>query len=153
MTLTNSLICLFSKIKDLILKPPHSQLEKPKTKKWNLIKCIAFYWYCRRLYLFAPSIAESLLDDNTQLAVNRICKQTTDTKFCSEVFANKLISSSPSKKDLMNVTVTEAERFSANTYFFISTLLRNAEDERPNLQMCAEAYAIVNTMFRNAVFI
>ncbi|RID48787.1 hypothetical protein BRARA_I05272, partial [Brassica rapa] len=93
----------------------------------------------------------SLLDDNTQLAVNRICKQTTDTKFCSEVFANKLISSSPSKKDLMNVTVTEAERFSANTYFFISTLLRNAEDERPNLQMCAEAYAIVNTMFRNAI--
>ncbi|KAF8089627.1 hypothetical protein N665_0501s0039 [Sinapis alba] len=97
------------------------------------------------------SVAETLLDDNTQLIVNRICKQTIDTKYCSEVFANKLISSSPSKKDLMNVTVTEAERFSANTYFFISTLLRNAgDDERPNLQMCAEAYAIVNTMFTNA---
>ncbi|CAN7066032.1 unnamed protein product [Brassica oleracea var. botrytis] len=52
----------------------------------------------------------------------------------------------------MNATVTEAERFSANTYFFISTLLRNAEDERPNLQMCAEAFAIVNTMFRNATY-
>ena len=77
------------------------------------------------------SIAESLLDDNTQLAVNGICKQTTDTKFCGEVFANKLINSSPSKKDLVNVTVTEAERFSANTYFLISTLLRNDGDERP----------------------
>lgn len=98
------------------------------------------------------SVAEAtFLDAKTIQTVNGICKQTADTKFCSRVFFNNLMTSSPRKKDLVNVTVTEAARFSANTYFFISTLLRDAGDERPNLQMCAEAYAIVNTAFTNAI--
>lgn len=102
--------------------------------------------------ILAVSVAEAFLDGKTQQKVNGICKQTTDTKFCSSVLVKNLITSpTPSNKDLMNVTVTEAERFSSNTYFFISTLLRNAGDERQDLQMCAEAYAIVNVAFTNAV--
>ncbi|CAH8356032.1 unnamed protein product [Eruca vesicaria subsp. sativa] len=97
------------------------------------------------------SVAEAFLDGKTQQTINRICKQTIDTKFCNEILAKNLTSSSPSKEDLLNVTVTEAERFSANTYFFISTLLRDAGDERFGLQECAEAYAIVNTAFTEAV--
>ncbi|CAH2038485.1 unnamed protein product [Thlaspi arvense] len=97
------------------------------------------------------SVAEALLDGNSEQTVNVICKQTIDTTFCRSVFAKKLNTPSPSKKDLLNVTVAEAQRFSANTYFFISTLLRDAGDEKPRLQMCAEAYAIVNTAFTNAV--
>ncbi|KAJ4915014.1 Plant invertase/pectin methylesterase inhibitor superfamily protein [Raphanus sativus] len=97
------------------------------------------------------SVAEALLDNNTQQRVDAICKQTIDTKFCQGVFAKKLATSSPSNKDLLNVTVTEAERFSANTYFFISTLLRDAGDERSGLQKCAEAYEIVNTAFTEVV--
>lgn len=97
------------------------------------------------------SVAEALLDGKTQQSVNVICKKTIDTKFCNEVFANNLTTSSPSKKDHLNVTVTEAERISANTYFFISTLLRDAGDERSGLQKCAEAYEIVNTAFTEGV--
>ncbi|CAA7037072.1 unnamed protein product [Microthlaspi erraticum] len=98
------------------------------------------------------SVAEATpLDGNTLKTVNGICKQTADTKFCTRVFSNNLVTSSPRKKDLVNATVTEAAKHSATTYFFISTLLRNAGDERTNLQMCAEAYAIVNTAFTNAI--
>ncbi|KAJ0237698.1 hypothetical protein HA466_0246270 [Hirschfeldia incana] len=97
------------------------------------------------------SVAGALLDQNTQQRVNAICKQTIDTKYCKGVFAEKLVTSSPSNKDLLNVTVTEAERFSANTYFFISTLLRDAGDERSGLQKCAEAYEIANTAFTKIV--
>ncbi|KAL0694581.1 hypothetical protein Bca4012_061761 [Brassica carinata] len=97
------------------------------------------------------SVVEALLDGKTQQRVNVICKKTIDPKFCKGIFANNLTTSSPSKKDLLNVTVTEAERFSANTYFFISTLLRDAGDERSGLQKCAEAYDIVNTAFTEVV--
>ncbi|CAG7868397.1 unnamed protein product [Brassica rapa] len=97
------------------------------------------------------SVAEALLDKNTQQRVDAICKQTIDNKFCKGIFAKKLVTSSPSNKDLMNVTVTEAERNSAKTYFFISTLLRDAGDERSGLQKCADAYAIVNIAFTDAV--
>ncbi|KAF8110104.1 hypothetical protein N665_0088s0115 [Sinapis alba] len=97
------------------------------------------------------SVAEALPDKNTQQRVNAICKKTIDTKFCNGIFAKKLPTSSPSNKDLLNVTVTEAERFSAKTYFFISTLLRDAGDERSGLQKCAEAYEIVNTVFTEVV--
>ncbi|ESQ35932.1 hypothetical protein EUTSA_v10009653mg [Eutrema salsugineum] len=97
------------------------------------------------------SVAEARLDEKTQQTVNEICKQTIDTKFCRAVFVKNLMTSSPSKNDLLNVTVTEAERFSGNTCFFISTLLRNAGDERADLQMCAEAYAIVDTAFTKAL--
>ncbi|CAE5956968.1 unnamed protein product [Arabidopsis arenosa] len=99
----------------------------------------------------AFSVAEAFLDEKTQQMVNGICKQTTDTKFCSSVLLKNLNTLPASNKDIMNVTVSEAERFAANTYFFISTLLRNAGDERPDLQACAEAYAIVNSAFTNAV--
>ncbi|KAL0812874.1 hypothetical protein Bca101_069317 [Brassica carinata] len=94
---------------------------------------------------------KALLDGKTQQSVSVICKKTIDTKFCNEVFANNLTTSSPSKKDHLNVTVTEAERISANTYFFISTLLRDAGGSGPGLQKCAEAYARVNASFTNAV--
>lgn len=101
--------------------------------------------------ILACSVSEAHLDGKTQQKVIKICKQTPDTKFCNKVFSPNLTTSSPSNKDLMNVTVREAERFSANTYFFISTLLRNAGDERPDLQMCAEAYSIVDMAFTNAI--
>lgn len=97
------------------------------------------------------SVAETLLDVNSQQLVNGICKKTTDTKFCRAVLVKNLVTPNPSNKDLMNATLREAERFSANTNLFISTLLRNAGDERPGLQMCAEAYTIVNMAFRNAL--
>lgn len=101
--------------------------------------------------ILACSVSEALLDGKTQQKVNGICKQTPDTRFCSSVFAKSMIPSSPSNKDLMNMTVRQAERFSANTNFFISTLLRNAGDEKPDLQMCAEAYTFVDMAFTNAV--
>ncbi|EOA38591.1 hypothetical protein CARUB_v10010434mg [Capsella rubella] len=99
----------------------------------------------------AFSVAEAFLNGKTQQMVNGICKQTTDTKFCNGVLVKNLVTPTPSNKDLMNVTLREAERFSANTYFFISTLLRDAGDEREDLQMCADAYSIVNLAFTNAI--
>ncbi|KAL1195346.1 hypothetical protein V5N11_021100 [Cardamine amara subsp. amara] len=101
--------------------------------------------------IVAFSVAEAFLDRKAQQLVNGICKKTTDTKYCSEVLVKNLVTPTPSNKDLMNVTLREAERFSANANFFIGTLLRNAGDERPDLQMCAAAYTIVNIALRNAV--
>ncbi|XP_010458219.1 PREDICTED: uncharacterized protein LOC104739529 [Camelina sativa] len=102
--------------------------------------------------ILALSVAEANnLDGKTQQMVNGICKMTTDIKFCSSVLVKNLATPAPSNKDLMNVTVREAERFSANTNFFISTLLDNAGDERQDLQMCADAYSIVNLAFTNAI--
>ncbi|CAA0182717.1 unnamed protein product [Arabidopsis thaliana] len=101
--------------------------------------------------ILASSVAEAFLDEKTQQRVNGICKQTMDTRFCSSLLIKNLNTFPASNKEIMNVTVSEAERFAANTYFFISTLLRNAGDERPDLQACAEAYAIVNSAFTKAV--
>ncbi|CAH8356059.1 unnamed protein product [Eruca vesicaria subsp. sativa] len=53
-------------------------------------------------------------------------------------------------KDLLKVTVTEAERISHDTYFFISTILRNV-GENPGLRKCVEAYAVVNVTLTKAV--
>ena len=96
------------------------------------------------------SVAEALLDKNTQQRVDAICKQTIDNKFCKGIFAKKLVTSSPSNKDLMNVTVTEAERISADTDSFIVTIITKV-GSGPGLQKCAEAYARVNASFTNAV--
>ncbi|CAN8305774.1 unnamed protein product [Cochlearia groenlandica] len=103
------------------------------------------------MFILSSFIAQAFLDNRTVQKVNGICKKTQDIKFCNDIFVNSLVTSSPSNKDLMNVTLKEAERFSANTCFFISTLLRNAGEERPCLQMCAEAYSIVNLAFANAI--
>ncbi|KAL0794690.1 hypothetical protein Bca101_066067 [Brassica carinata] len=104
----------------------------------------------RILLLFlAITLICSIAEANTQQTVDAICKQTLDIKFCNGILAKNPVTS-PSMKDLLKVTVTEAERISANTYSFISTILQNVGNG-PGLYKCVEAYARVNASFTNAV--
>ncbi|KAH0921100.1 hypothetical protein HID58_021118 [Brassica napus] len=132
-----------------ILKRCRTDFQIPLNKKKLLIEKSRVMKIL--INMSAVSGSKALLDKNTQQRVDAICKQTIDNKFCKGIFAKKLVTSSPSNTDLMNVTVTEGERNSAKTYFFISTLLRDAGDERSGLQKCADAYAIVNIAFTDAV--
>ncbi|KAJ0237697.1 Pectinesterase inhibitor domain-containing protein [Hirschfeldia incana] len=105
---------------------------------------------CRILSIFlAITLVCSIAVANTQQTVDAICKQTIDIKFCSGILA-KNQATSPSMKDFLKVTVTEAERISADTYSFISTIYRNV-GSGPGLLKCVEAYARVNASFTNAV--
>ncbi|KAF8110103.1 hypothetical protein N665_0088s0114 [Sinapis alba] len=105
----------------------------------------------RILFIFlAITLVCSIAEANTQQTVDAICKQTIDIKFCSGVLGKNQEATSPSMKDFLKVTVTEAERISADTYSFISKILINA-GSGPGLQKCVEAYARVNASFTNAV--
>ncbi|XP_010544147.1 PREDICTED: uncharacterized protein LOC104816853 [Tarenaya hassleriana] len=108
-------------------------------------------WIFSGILLVAFMAAEAVLDDETQKTIDGICRQTKDYRFCEGIFVENLKTSSPSIKDLVNVTVGRSEMFSANTIFFISQLLRNVGSERDGLQMCADAYAKVNIAFSLAV--
>ncbi|WZZ56943.1 hypothetical protein YC2023_057050 [Brassica napus] len=100
------------------------------------------------LIFLATTLVCSVAEANTQQTVNEICKQTIDIKFCNGILAK---ATSPSMKDLLNVTVTEAQRISDDTYFFISTILLNAGNQRPVVQKCVDAYAVLNSSFTNAL--
>ncbi|CAN7097982.1 uncharacterized protein LOC103872176 [Brassica rapa] len=102
----------------------------------------------RILFIFlAITLVCSIAEANTQQTVDAICKQTIDIKFCNGILAK---ATSPSMKDLLKVTVTEAERISADTDSFIVTIITKV-GSGPGLQKCAEAYARVNASFTNAV--
>ncbi|KAJ4915015.1 Plant invertase/pectin methylesterase inhibitor superfamily protein [Raphanus sativus] len=101
------------------------------------------------LILLAITLVCSVAEANTQQTIYAICKQTIDIKFCSGILA-KNRATSPIMKDFLKVTVTEAERISADTYSFISTIFINV-GSGPGLQKCVEAYARVNASFTNAV--
>ncbi|CAN7097977.1 unnamed protein product [Brassica rapa subsp. narinosa] len=100
------------------------------------------------LIVLATTLVCSVAEANTQQTVNEICKQTIDIKFCNGILAK---ATSPSMKDLLNVTVTEGQRISDDTYFFISTFLLNAGDQRPVIQKCVDAYAFLNSSLTDAL--
>ncbi|CAF1924407.1 BnaCnng77430D [Brassica napus] len=104
----------------------------------------------RILFIFlAITLVCSIAEANTQQTVDAICKQTIDIKFCNGILAKNPVTS-PTMQDLLKVTVTEAERISADTDSFIITTITNV-GSGPGLQKCAEAYARVNASFTNAV--
>ncbi|CAH8311368.1 unnamed protein product [Eruca vesicaria subsp. sativa] len=100
------------------------------------------------LILLVTTLICFVRETNTQQTVDKICKQTTDIKFCNGIFAK---ATSPNVKDLLNVTVTEAQRISDDSYFFISSLLLNSGNQRPSVEKCANAYAFLNSLFTDAV--
>ncbi|CAH8377299.1 unnamed protein product [Eruca vesicaria subsp. sativa] len=100
------------------------------------------------LIFLAITLACSVAEANTLQTFDAICKQTIDKSFCSGILAK---ATSPSMKDLLKVTVTEAEIRSADTYSFIFSMILINGGSEASLKKCLEIYTIVNASFTNAV--
>ncbi|KAK2982845.1 hypothetical protein RJ640_021335 [Escallonia rubra] len=109
------------------------------------------------VFLLAPVILfnlvrPSLKDEATQALIKKLCHQTADYAYCSDVFNQHLPSPTTNVVGLTQVAVSQSLLHASNTSILIHKLMgaETEETKRDIYRICQEGYSVVMDLFVQA---